>query len=324
MSIMGLPLVAAVGVGIAVIALFVGLGRVIESRESSIKDRLDVLAAVPALADAAEESESGRGWRAMLNRLRRAFTGQGFAAAAATELARANVRLTVTEYAVLNAGCAFALFLVVLLFTRQPVFACLGAVAGSRLPGLYLRRKQNQRLQAFQDQLPDVLALLVGTLRSGYGITAAMDAVAKQMPSPVSEEFGRVVHEVGLGMPTAQALANLTRRVRSDDLDLVVTAINIHFEVGGNLSQILETISNTIRERVRIKGQLRSLTVQHKLTRYLLTGLPFALGAILYLINPNYMRGLFRPGLTLIIPIASVASLALGWVVMGKLSEIEI
>jgi tight adherence protein B len=175
----------------------------------------------------------------------------------------------------------------------------------------------------FQDQLPDVLTLLVGSLRSGYGITIAMDTVAKQMPPPASEEFSRVVREVGLGMSSTQALQNLVRRIRSDDLDLVVTAIAIQYEVGGNLATILETISGTIRERIRLKGQLRVLTAQQSLQRIILTILPVAVAAVVYVIRPDYISALFTPGPTLLIPIAAVVLEVAGYIVMGKLGKVE-
>jgi tight adherence protein B len=316
---------AAVGVSMAVFALFTGLGRIIEAREPTIKDRLDILVAVPSMEDVDSSAPvRSRGLGGVISRLRRTVSGWALGSGAATELARADVPLTVSEYAVLSAASALAPFVIALLLSRLIPLACIAALIGSRLPVVYLRRRQRKRRQAFQDQLVDVLQLMVSTLRSGYGITAAMDAVAKQMPPPASDEFARVVHEVGLGTPRPQALANMERRVQSDDLELIVTAININAEVGGNLSTILDSISNTIRERVRIKRELRSLTTQPRLTRSLLTGLPVVLAIAIYVINPEYMGALFQPGPTLLIPLGSVVLVAAGWVVMGRLSHIEI
>jgi len=151
-----------------------------------------------------------------------------------------------------------------------------------------------------------------------------MDTVSKQMPAPASEEFGRVVREIGLGLTAPQALANLVRRVSSDDLDLVATAITIQYEVGGNLATILETITETIRERLRLKAQLRTLTIQNRMTRMILTALPLFLGVVIYVLNPSYMLGLFTPGITLIIPIGTAIMMVLGHFVMGKLSRIDV
>jgi tight adherence protein B len=316
---------ASVGFSVAVFVFLIGFGRVVSSKDPTIKDRMDILVVVPAMEeDDGATPEPRKGLRGLVSRLGRSLSGRASSSSAATELARADLPMTISEYRLLTAGSGLALFLVAQALSGRMVIAFLAALIGSRLPGLYLRRRQKKRWQAFQDQLADSLTLLVGTLRAGYGITAALDAVAKQMPPPVSNETARVVHEVGLGKPTPEALGNMARRVQSDDLELVVTAINVHSEIGGNLSTILEAITSTIRERVRIKRQLQALTVQHKLTRYLLTGLPFGLAVVLFIINPEYMSALFRPGWTLLIPITAVALLVSGWLVMGKLAEIEV
>jgi tight adherence protein B len=126
-------------------------------------------------------------------------------------------------------------------------------------------------------------------LRSGYSLLQAMDAVGREMPEPMSLEFKRVVREVGLGVDTEKAFVNLLRRVPSDDLDLMITAINVQHEIGGNLAEILEIIGFVIRERVRIKGEIAVLTAQGQLSGYIISGLPVALGLLLYAMNQQYI-----------------------------------
>lgn len=317
-----LALLAAAAAGLGVMLLFVGVGSIIEPRQE-VKERLDILAPAPR-----PKTEDEAGPISMRTRLARALgrisIGRSFAASAATELARANLALTVGEYMVFHLASAAVLSLILLLTSQQPLFAMMGAAVGLLLPRVYVRQRQAKRFVAFQEQLPDILTLLVGSLRSGYGITIAMDTVAKQMPPPASEEFARVVREIGLGVPITQALANLVRRVHSDDLDLVATAITIQYEVGGNLAAILETISDTIRARVRLKGQLRALTAQQSLQRYILTALPLVMGGIIYILNPAYLRSFLLPGPWLVIPVAAAVLVVVGYVVMGKLSHIEL
>jgi len=321
---LGLAVILAGGIALGVFLLFIGLGRIIESGES-VQDRIDTLAPPPAIEYAnVEPSQQDKKSSRLARLLNRLIPGQTLASRMATELARANVPLTVAEYLMMHIAAAIVLFLVTLAFLQQPVLALLSAIVGAFLPRVYLRRRQAKRLVAFQAQLVDVLALLVGALRSGYGMTIAMDTVAKQMPPPASEEFARVVREIGLGVPSTRALSNLARRVRSDDLDLIVTAISIQHEVGGNLAAILDTISDTIRARIRLEAQLRVLTAQQRIQRIILSVMPFALGVVIYLLNPEYMLGLFTPGPTLVIPIAAVTLIALGYVLMGKLGRIEI
>jgi tight adherence protein B len=319
-----LAAVAAAGMGIAVMVLFIGVGRIIESG-ASLRERLDALVPVASVEDAAAEaSQQGQQPTSILGSLNRLISGQAFASSTTTELAQANLPLTVLEYLFLRIASTLAFFLFTMVSTQQLFVAMVAAIGGFYLPRLYVQRRQTKRLAAFQSQLVDVLALLVGSLRSGYGMTIAMDNVSKQMPSPSSEEFGRVVREIGLGLPSMEALRNMVRRIRSADLDLVVTAIIIQYEIGGNLAQILETISETIRERIRIERQLHVLTTQQRMQRTILTALPPSLGLIIYLLNPEYIMQLFTPGATLIIPIGAVVLMVLGYVVMGKLSQLEV
>jgi len=320
----GLILATAALVSIAVILTFLGVGRMI-AHTTSTKDRLDTLAPVqPPQKTSDSDAPQGKPGGLLTRGLTRFISGRSFAESLAVDLARANLRLTVAEYLVLRAVSAAAAFLLLLSLLPQPLLGLGAGIVGFLLPQFEVRRRQAKRLVAFQQQLPDVLTLMVGSLRSGYGMTIAMDTVSKQMPAPASEEFGRVVREIGLGLTAPQALANLVRRVSSDDLDLVATAITIQYEVGGNLATILETITETIRERLRLKAQLRTLTIQNRMTRMILTALPLFLGVVIYVLNPSYMLGLFTPGITLIIPIGTAIMMVLGHFVMGKLSRIDV
>jgi tight adherence protein B len=321
---LGLALVVGIAMSLAMMAFFVGLGQMIAHRSESIRSRLDALAPLPApQAPAVERGPVERGRRPFVRQLRRLAFGQAFAASVTHELARANLPLTVSEYFLISIGSGGICFLLLLALSRQMLLALPGLAIGLMLPRFYVRRQQTKRLHAFQEQLPDILTLLVGSLRSGYGLTIAMDNVAKQMPPPAADEFSRVVREIGLGVSITQALSNLVQRVPSDDLDLVVTAIAIQHETGGNLALILETITATIRERVRLKGQLRVLTAQQSLQRYILTAMPFVLGIVIYIMNPRYMSALFTPGPTLALPIAAVVGIVIGYIVMGKLSQVQ-
>ncbi len=320
----GLAIVVAGMVALGVLLVFVGVGQLI-ARRYTVVDRLQTLSdLVPVRGEAELPAGDGRRREVVAGALGRMLVRQSFAANMATDLARANLPLTVSEYLAVHALCFLVAFVVGYSLSHQVALALLAGLAGLLLPRIYVQRKQTQRMVAFQEQLPDVLSLVIGSLRSGYGLTVAMDTVAKLMPAPASEEFGRVVREVGLGVSITQALANLVRRVRSDDLDLIVTAIAIQYETGGNLAQILETVSRTIRERVRLKGQLRTLMSQANMQRRILTTMPFALGLIIYVLNPEYMSSLFTPGPTLFIPILTVLLVLSGSLVMGKLSQVDV
>jgi len=222
------------------------------------------------------------------------------------KLSRANVKLTVAEYAAAHPLAAAGLFATsFLIIAPGDILTSLifGAI-GLFVPRIYVGRLINKRLHAFESQLPDTLSLWVNALRSGYSVLQAMEAISHDAPEPTMTEFERVVKEVQLGIDMEDALAHLIERIQSEDLDLVVTAVNIQREVGGNLAEILEVISHTIRERIKLKGEIRVLTSQGRITGYLISFLPIGLALFLNIASPGYMNQMFE-------------SRACGWPMMG-------
>lgn len=259
-----------------------------------------------------EETPQERG-SPVADRLDKAIAGRGFTRGIKARLARADIKLRVSEYLALQiisaAGVAFVVYLI---FDRSSPLALLGAVVGFFIPRFYVSRAAKKRLRAFENQLSDTLNLWVNALRSGYSVLQSMEAIATELPPPVSVEFERVVQEVRLGLSVPQALANMLRRMPSEDLDLVVTAVNIQREVGGNLAEILDTISFTIRERVRIKGEIRTLTAQGRLSGWIISLLPIGLALILLAINREYMSQLWVREDPMILE-----AVPCGWLVIG-------
>ncbi len=205
------------------------------------------------------------------------------------------------------------------------VSALIGMGFGIALPLIYLRSQQGRRLEKFNAQLPDMLNLMVNGLRAGYSTMQAMESVSKELPSPLSDEFRRVVQEMQLGIPMGKALDNLMRRIPSDDLDFVVTAINVQREVGGPLAEILDTISYTIRERVRIKGEIRVMVSQVVTSGRILSFIPFAVFMILWFINQDYMGEFFKnPVCGGAAAGTGVIMIIVGYVIMMKIADIEV
>jgi tight adherence protein B len=206
----------------------------------------------------------------------------------------------------------------------NPILTLGGLVLGFFLPRFYVKYRQAKRLRDFNSQLGDAINLLANGLRSGYSFLQAMDAVAGEMPPPISEEFQRVVREIGLGLSNERAMNNMLRRIPSDDLDLMITAVNVQHEVGGNLAEILETISHTIRERIRIKGEIRVLTSQQMISGYVVSFLPIGLGLILYAMNPEYMGAMFQEPCGLAMIAVGVISMTIGFIAIRKIVNIEV
>ncbi len=243
------------------------------------------------------------------------------------QLSRADIKLTVAEFAMAHLVAMSLAFAVsyFLIFRFNLIFSILAGFVGLFAPRIYVARQVSTRLIRFETQLPDTLGLWVNALRSGYSVLQAMEAIAKDSPEPTSTEFKRVVQEVQLGIDMEDALDHLLARVDSEDLDLVVTAVNIQREVGGNLAEILEVISNTIRERIKLKGEIRVLTSQGRITGYLISFLPIVLAIFLSIINPSFMNPLFTNRMCGWPMIGiGLALIGIGTAVIQKIIDIEI
>lgn len=209
--------------------------------------------------------------------------------------------------------------------TGKMISGLIGFVLGVVLPIFYVRSQQGRRLTKFNNQLSDMLNLMVNGIRAGYSTMQAMEAISKELPAPISEEFRRVVQEMQLGVAMDVALANLLRRIPSEDLDFVVTAINVQREVGGPLAEILDTISYTIRERVRIKGEIRVMTSQVRMSGSILSGIPFAVFILIWFINQEYMMEFFNNALCGGIAIGvGLLMIGVGYFIMMKIADIEV
>lgn len=314
------PLVLALVAALAVFLLFVGLSQAGQAGEEVIQERLDRYGG--------RKEEGGesrrRKRRSAMDGLEAMVTRRGFAANLQTELARADLKLRVAEFMVLNLLSVLLFFLLGRLIFGSPLFGLLFGVVGFFVPRLYVTIRKRRRLNAFNDQLGDTITLLANSLRSGFSIVQSMKTAAEQLPDPIAAEFHRVTQEIGLGLHYEEALNNMLRRVPSDDLDLLVTAVNIQGKVGGNLAEILDTIGHTIRERVRIKGEIRVLTAQQMISGYILTALPVVLGLVLYLINRSYMGRMFQDPCGLIMLGVAAVMITGGFLIIRKIVNIEV
>jgi tight adherence protein B len=316
------PLLFGVLVALGVMLVFVALWRLVRTRDP-VEERLKEYGADEPLVDGAGADSGSRRRRRTWSGVSRILAGFGLGPRLAEGLARADLPLTAAEFAVIMLGTGMVGFAVGTMRAGALGGLSLGAVGGL-LPVLYMRRKGGRRLRAFTEQLPDVLTLLVGALRAGYGLSQAVEALTDQLPPPASKEFARVMRATSLGLPLQRALSEMSERVGSDDLNLIVTAINVQFEMGGNLAQTLETIGQTVRDRLRMLREIRVLTAQQRLTGYVLAVLPFAVGSAIFLINPGYIGMLFQPGWIRILPAAAVVMQIVGFLVIRRIVDIEV
>jgi len=283
------PLVALVA-ALAVFLFFLGFAQRNQDRET--RERLGRY--VGKGDKGKKEVTVEPGTSAATQALDKMVANRGFAANLRRELGRADLKLTVGEYMAVTLMSVVGAVLVGIVLFRNLVLGLAFSIVGFYLPRIYVRMRQGSRLSAFNNQLSDTITMLANSLRSGYSLGQGMELVSREAPPPTCDEFRRVVQEMGLGLSSEEALNNMLKRVPSDDLDLMITAINVQHEVGGNLAQILDGIATTIRERVRIKGEIKTLTTQQTYSGYIITALPFALGGIIFMLNPKYMSGLIE------------------------------
>jgi tight adherence protein B len=298
-----------------------------DSRDDVVAERLG------QFAGRGQEEQKESGARQAIERIDEVVSKSERGGNIARDLARADLKLTVAEFigfklitALLGAGLGAFIGRADLL--AQLAMALLGALLFSFIPNFYVRWRSGQRMKAFNDQLGDTITMMANALRGGYSFMMCLDMVSREAPSPTSSEFRRVVQEVGLGRTAEEALQNLLRRVPSDDLELLITAVNIQMEVGGNLAQILDTIGHTIRERVRIKGEIQTLTAQGRISAIVITLLPIGLAVFITLMNPDYMAPIFTFGMPpqawCCLPVTSLAMIAMGYFAIMRIIDIEV
>jgi tight adherence protein B len=296
---LGAGVLAAIVMVIAVISIRHQRADVIEERLGRYENDFgasSLLNLEIAKQQAAEREEEAKqreavGFAARMNEM---LLQRDFAKAWRVELSQADLKLTVFEYFIVHILSIIGFFIGGTLLLANPLLGILAGVIGFFAPRIYVGRAKSSRLIKFEEQLPDIIGLWVNGLRAGFSVLQAMEAIAKEAPEPAATEFHRVVQESQLGIDLADAYDHMLQRVESEDLDLIVTAVNIQREVGGNLAEILEVIGHTIRERIKLKGEIRVMTSQGRITGYLISGLPIVLSLFLMVVNQDYMGNLFE------------------------------
>jgi tight adherence protein B len=314
-----LPIVAAGLAGLAVLTVVFGV-RSMVLRDASVDARMSTYVDArtgDGLAQQPIEPQFAEKINAVIKR-------QSFAERIEQDLAQANVLLTVPEYLLIRLAVPLILAIATLVIWRTVLLVPFAMGLGYVLPILWLRRRRSRRNYDFNDQLAETLSLTAASMRGGFSLVQSLANVSKDSQEPTKGELRRVGQEIQLGLSLTQALDNLVVRMESEDLDLVVTAIKIHARVGGNLTTILDNISTTVRERAKLRREVRVITSMQRISSYIIGFLPIGLALIIFTINPQYMMKLFQPGLTLCIPIGAVFFWLVGFMVIRKIVDIKI
>ncbi|MCC6442952.1 MAG: type II secretion system F family protein [Armatimonadetes bacterium] len=249
---------------------------------------------------------------------------QGLSEKIRLEMLRAGLLIRPSEYVALIVVSTALFFLSAVMLTGEPSVIVLMLVIGAGGPVGMVKLLQQIRHAKFEQQLADALTLIASSLRSGYSFLRSLQMVSHEMPPPIAHECQRVLLEVEVGVPIEEALWRWVDRMQSYDLDLAVTAVIIQLQVGGNLSDILDTISETIRERIRIKGEIAALTAEGRLTGTILFFAPFVLGGALYLQNPGYLQPLFASPIGVPLIVMALTLQIVGGLVIKRMLSFDV
>lgn len=238
-----------------------------------------------------------------------------------TQLVAADINLKVSEFLLVIGGSTLLGFLIVLSVSRTLAF--IGLLLGGLVPFLFVSMRKNQRLRSIEITLADAITVIANSLRSGYSFLQSFENAAREIPGPLGSEFKKVVADNRVGIPLEDALSRLADRVHSTDLDLVMVAVSIQRQTGGDLAEILERIAHTIRERVRLKGEVAAITAQGRLSAWVISVLPFALAFVLSIMHPNYLVPLWQSNFGRLLIFGGLTSEGVGIFFLRKIVRVE-
>ena len=237
---------------------------------------------------------------------------------------QANLPVTGQEYMMLVGGSAVLFFVLLAIATLQLSEPLLFAVGWVIFASLYVQFKAKRRMKQFTNQLGDAIAMMSNAIKSGFTFQQAMDIVAKEIKGPISEEFVRALNEIQLGVTLEEALEGICQRVKDDDFEMVAMSVVIQRQVGGNLSQILDTVGETIRDRIKLRGEIKSLTAEGVISGWTIALLPVIVGLFCNAVNPDYFKGMLDTDIGKYLGIACLVSEIIGGLVIRWIINVKI
>lgn len=237
---------------------------------------------------------------------------------------QANLPVTGQEYMMLVGGSAVLFFVLMAIATLQLSEPLLFAVGWVAFASLYVQFKAKRRMKQFTDQLGDAIAMMSNAIKSGFTFQQSMDIVAKEIKGPISEEFVRALNEIQLGVTLEEALEGICQRVKDDDFEMVAMSVVIQRQVGGNLSQILDTVGETIRDRIKLRGEIKSLTAEGVISGWTIALLPVIVGLFCNAVNPDYFKGMLDTDFGKYLGIACLVSEIIGGLVIRWIINVKI
>jgi len=240
------------------------------------------------------------------------------------KLLQAYIKMKPEEFLAISITIGLIVGMLLFIPTRNYVLILLGFLIGYKVPDFYVDSIKKKRGRKLNSQLPQALTIISNGLRAGFSFTQAMGVASKEMDTPISDEFSRVLRDNSLGKPLDEALENLSKRTDDEDLDMFITALLIQRQVGGNLAEVLDTISDTIRERVRLRGEVRTLTSQGRMEALVIGVLPFAISVVVAILNPSYLEPLVTTTIGLFMLIGALILMGIGIYILIKMVDVKV
>lgn len=311
----------------SIFMLVLGLYRLVAANQILVNQRVEKYTSkdMHTISDKIKMNvKTGTNMKNLFKQISKIFAAKSYTRSIEVELAKADIPLRGEEFVLINILTSIVPALFIGFIFTNIALGFIICIAGFILPRMFVKVAKQKRVVKFNNQIGDALVVMSNSLRAGFSFLQAMEMVSKEMPAPISDEFSRTLREMNFGTPTEEAMTNLAKRIDSDDLDLVVTAVLIQRQVGGNLSEVLDSISHTIRERIRIKGEIKTLTAQGRMSGMIIGFLPIGICAILFVINPTYMMTLFTNVIGLFIVGLGITSQMIGVFIIKKVVDIEV
>jgi tight adherence protein B len=324
---------AMLGIVVALVALSAfALGWLLLGTAARVRADREMAARMAAIGkpvpqqNASAADKPGTGWipESVSSFGERFAKAQGFSEKLDAQLEAAGVNLRSGEFVVATVGAALLGAVLGAAILQNVLLAGVIGALGAGLPTVALRLALGRRAEKMREQLPDVLTIMASSLRAGHSFLQALDTVAREIPAPANTEFQRLVAEIRLGRPAEDALEALADRVGSADFRWAVLAVNIQREVGGNLAEILDNVSDTLRERATMRRQIRVLTAEGRLSAWVLAILPFAIALYMFAVNPEYISLLFTTQIGLFMLGVAGVLMVLGILWMRKIVDIDV
>lgn len=241
-----------------------------------------------------------------------------------TKLLQAYIKMKPIEFIEISIMAGLFMGLLLWLGSGSLILATIGFGLGFFVPELLMESIRKKRAKQLNDQLPQALSLISNGLRAGFSFPQAMAVVGREMEAPIADEFAKVLRDNSYGKNMDEALLDLGKRTDDEDLDIFITTLLIHLQVGGDLSEILDTISETIRERVKLKGDIRTMTAQSQMSAVVIGILPIAIAGAMFVINPDYIGSLFSDPLGLMMVGIAAGMMLLGAFLLTRIVKVEI